>query len=42
MLFDAQRREGAAAGRRGLWDQNQALERGNAVRSYRGEKFAPS
>jgi peptide chain release factor len=41
MLFEAQRREGAAAGRRGLWDQNQALERGNAVLSYRGEKFAP-
>jgi peptide chain release factor len=41
MLFEAQRREGAAAGRRGLWDQNQALERGNAVLTYRGEKFTP-
>lgn len=41
MLFEAQRLAGAASGRRHLWDQNHALERGNAVRSYRGEKFAP-
>jgi len=41
MLFEAQRERGAASGKRDLWDQNRALERGNAVRSYKGEKFAP-
>ncbi|MBB4097708.1 peptide chain release factor H [Sphingomonas kyeonggiensis] len=41
LLFEAQRDRGAASGKRGLWDQNRALERGNAVRTYRGEKFSP-
>jgi peptide chain release factor len=41
LLLDEQRREQAAAGKRGLWNQNHDLERGNAVLSYRGEKFAP-
>lgn len=41
MLIKTSREQGAAAGKRGLWDQNQALERGNAVRTYRGEKFTP-
>ncbi|HEX5183214.1 MAG TPA: peptide chain release factor H [Allosphingosinicella sp.] len=40
MLFEARRREGEAAGRQGLWNRNRALERGNAVRTYRGEGFA--
>lgn len=40
MLFDAQQRQGEAGGRRGLWDQNQGLERGNAIRTYRSEGFA--
>lgn len=39
LLFEAERREGAAAGRHGLWNQNRELERGNAVRTYRGERF---
>lgn len=41
MLFEARRLQGAAAGKRDLWDRNRALERGNAVRSYRGERFTP-
>lgn len=41
MLIEAQRRHDAAAGKRGLWARNHALERGNAVRTYRGEKFSP-
>jgi peptide chain release factor len=41
MLFEAQRERGAASGKRDIWDQNRALERGNAVRTYKGEKFAP-
>lgn len=41
MLFEARRERGAASGKRDLWDQNRALERGNAVRSYKGEKFTP-
>jgi len=40
MLLQGQRERGAAAGKRELWDQNHALERGNAVRTYRGEKFS--
>jgi peptide chain release factor len=39
MLFDAQRQDGAAATKRGMWSQNHDLERGNAVRTYRGERF---
>jgi len=39
MLFEAQREQGAATGKKGLWTQNRELERGNAVRTYRGEKF---
>ena len=41
LLFVAQRRDDAAAGKRGMWDQNRDLERGNAVRTYRGDRFAP-
>lgn len=41
LQLEARRSQGAATGRRDLWDRNHALERGNAVRSYRGEKFAP-
>ncbi len=41
MLFEAQRMDGAAADRKGRWTQNRALERGNAVRTYKGERFVP-
>jgi len=41
MLLQGRRERGAAAGKRELWYQNHALERGNAVRTYRGEKFSP-
>ena len=41
MLLEARREQGAASGKRDLWDQNRALERGKAVRSYRGERFTP-
>jgi peptide chain release factor len=39
MLFDEQRRANEAGGKRTLWNQNQELERGNAVRSYEGARF---
>lgn len=39
MLLDEQRRAGDAGGKRALWDHNRALERGNAVRTYEGERF---
>ena len=39
MLLDERRRAGEAGGKRGLWDQNRELERGNAVRTYEGERF---
>jgi peptide chain release factor len=39
MLFDEQRRQGAAGGKRALWSQNHELERGNAVRTYKGRDF---
>jgi peptide chain release factor len=39
ILFDEQRRAGEAGGRRALWGQNRALERGNAVRTYEGVGF---
>jgi peptide chain release factor len=41
MLFDEQRRQGVAGGKRALWTQNQELERGNAVRTYEGLNFQP-
>jgi len=41
LLLDEQRRVAAAAGKKGLWNQNHELERGNAVRTYRGERFSP-
>jgi len=39
MLFEAQRARDTASGKRDLWDQNHALERGNAALVYRGDKF---
>ena len=39
LLLDERRREVEAGGKRALWDRHQALERGNAVRSYEGERF---
>ncbi|MDH7973146.1 peptide chain release factor H [Sphingomonas sp. AR_OL41] len=39
LLLDERRREGEAGGRRELWGQHHALERGNAVRVYEGERF---
>jgi len=39
MVFDERRREGAAGGKRALWDQNRDLERGNEVRTYKGRDF---
>jgi peptide chain release factor len=39
LLLDERRREAEAGGKRDLWDRHHALERGNAVRSYEGERF---
>lgn len=39
MLLDERRRAGEAGGKRALWDQNRDLERGNAIRTYEGERF---
>lgn len=39
MLLDDRRRADQAGGKRALWDQNRELERGNAVRTYEGERF---
>ena len=39
LMLDEQRRESEAGGKRELWDRHHALERGNAVRSYEGERF---
>jgi peptide chain release factor len=39
MLLDDWRRADEAGGKRALWDQNRELERGNAVRTYEGERF---
>ncbi len=39
MLLDDRRRANEAGGKRALWDQSQELERGNAVRTYEGERF---
>jgi peptide chain release factor len=41
MLLEQRRMREAAGGKRILWQQNQDLERGNAVRSYGGTKFEP-
>ena len=38
MLFE-QRAQDATSGRKDMWAQNRELERGNEVRTYRGEKF---
>lgn len=40
MLLDEQRVAGEAQGKKAMWSQNHALERGNAVLTYEGEKFA--
>jgi peptide chain release factor len=39
MLFVEKRAQGEKDGKQALWSQNHALERGNAVRTYEGEKF---
>lgn len=38
-VLDDQRRAGEVQGKRAVWDQNRGLERGNAVRTYEGERF---
>lgn len=38
-VLDDQRRAGEVQGKRAVWDQNRELERGNAVRTYEGERF---
>jgi peptide chain release factor len=39
MLLDERRRADEAGGKRARWDQSRELERGNAVRTYEGERF---
>jgi peptide chain release factor len=39
LLLEQRRGEGAARGQQALWEQNRALERGNAVRTYVGPGF---
>lgn len=39
MLFDDRRRADEAGSKRALWNQSRELERGNAVRTYEGERF---
>lgn len=39
LLLDERRREDEAGGRRERWGQHHALERGNAVRTYEGDRF---
>ena len=39
MVLDDRRRAGEADGKRALWDHNRELERGNAVRTYEGDRF---
>jgi peptide chain release factor len=39
MLFVEQRIQSEKNGKQAMWSQNLALERGNAVRTYEGEKF---
>lgn len=41
MLLEARRSSTAAAGKRAEWDRNRDLERGNAINTYRGERFTP-
>ncbi len=38
-VLDDRRRAGEVQGKQALWDQNRELERGNAVRTYEGERF---
>ncbi len=38
-VLDDRRRAGEGRGKRVVWDQNRELERGNAVRTYEGERF---
>lgn len=39
MLLDDRRRADQAGGKRALWDHNRELERGNAARTYEGDRF---
>lgn len=39
LMFVARQERGAADGKRSLWERNHDLERGNAVRSYEGQRF---
>lgn len=39
MLLDDRRHAEKAGGKRVLWDQNRELERGNAARTYEGDRF---
>lgn len=39
MLLEDRRRQDRAEGQRALWDRNRELERGNAIRTYDGERF---
>lgn len=39
VLLDGRSRADESRGKRALWDQNRELERGNAVRTYEGERF---
>jgi hypothetical protein len=38
-MIAQRRRESEAGGKRTLWDQHHALERGNAMRTYERERF---
>ncbi|HSI17404.1 MAG TPA: peptide chain release factor H [Sphingomonas sp.] len=40
LMIEERRHEGEASGKRALWGQHHALERGNAVRTYEGERFS--
>ena len=39
LMIEERRRESEAGGKREQWDRHHALERGNAVRTYEGERF---
>ncbi len=41
LMIEERRRESEAGGKRELWDRHHALERGNAVLTYEGERFRP-
>ncbi|MET0245395.1 MAG: peptide chain release factor H [Sphingomonas sp.] len=41
LMFVERQELGAADDKRGQWERNHALERGNAVRSYEGPRFRP-